>query len=90
MTKRQKKAKQVISIEAYRQSCANGIGRVTSEVRPNQSCAYFAWKDWNTLLAELKTEISQFDRAILALTKLAIARGQLILNQSDASERKQA
>ena len=90
MTKTQKKAKQVISIEAYPQSCANGSGRVTSQVRLNQWCAHFTWKDWRTLLAQLKTELSQFDQAILALTELARGRGQLILNQTEGSERKQA
>jgi hypothetical protein len=89
MTKRQKKAKQVVSIEWYRQPCANGIGRITSPVRLSQWYAHFTWKDWTTLLAQLKTEISRFDRAILALTKLAIVRGQPLMNQTNALERKQ-
>jgi len=90
MAKRQKKAqKQVVSIEAYRQARTESVGRLTSQILVGQWYADFTWKDWSTLLAQLKTEISQVDRAILALTKLAIGRGQPFLNQTDAPERKQ-
>ncbi len=91
MAKKQKKAKErVVSIDAYRQSRTKGVGRLTSQILVGRWYADFSWKDWSTLLAQLKTEISQIDRAILALTRLAKGRGQLILNQTDPSERKQA
>jgi hypothetical protein len=91
MAKRQTKApKQVVSIEAYRQARTKGVGGLTSQILAGRWYGDFIRKDWSTLLVQLKTEKSQIDRAILALTKLAKGRGQLILNQTDASERKQA
>jgi hypothetical protein len=89
MAKRQKKIKQVVSIEAYRQSRTRGVGTLTSQTHLGQWYADFVWKDWSTLLAQLKTEISEIDRAILALTKLAMGRSQPFLNQANAPERKQ-
>lgn len=90
MAKRQKRAQErVVSIEAYRQSRPKRVGRLTSQVRLGQWYADFIWKDWSTLLAQLKTEISQIDRAILALTKLSTGRSQPFLNQANAPERKQ-
>lgn len=84
-----KNTKRVVSIEAYRQSRTQGVGPLTSQIRINQWYADFVWKDWSTLLAQLKTEISEIDRAILALTKLAVGRSQPFLNQANAPERKQ-
>jgi hypothetical protein len=89
MAKMQKKAKQIVSIDVYRRSRADGIGRLTSQIRLGQPYADFVWKDWSTLLAQLKTEVSQIDRAILALTKVTVGRGQPSLNQADTPERKQ-
>ena len=89
MAKRQKKAEQVLSIEAYRQSRTEGVGRLTSQILLGQWYADFIWKDWSTLLVQLKTEISQVDRAILALTKLTMLRNQPFLNQANTPERKQ-
>jgi len=90
MAKRQKKGqKQVVSIETYQQTRTGGVGRRTSQILVGGSYADFTWKDWSTLLAQLRTEISQIDRAILALTKLAMGRGQPLLDQTNALERKQ-
>ena len=89
MGKVQKKTKQVVSIEAYRQARTEDADRLTSQLLVGQWYADFVWKDWSTLLAQLKTEISEIDRAILALTKLAMGRSQLFLNQAIAPERKQ-
>jgi|GEM_PF-6879585 len=87
MDKVQKKTKRVVSIEAYRQSHTEGL---TSQILASQWYADFAWKDWSTLLAQLKTEISEIDRAMLALTELALGRSQPFLNQAIAPGRKQA
>jgi hypothetical protein len=89
MAKKQKKAqKRVVSIEAYQQSRSKNAGRLTSQILLGQWYAGFIWKDWSTLLAQLKTEISQIDGAILALTKLAVLRRPFV-NDADALERKQ-
>jgi len=89
MTKKHKKAQeQVVSIEAYRQARSKGVA-LTSQVLAGRWYAGFGRKDWSTLLTELKTERSQVDRAILALTKLAIGRDERFLNQIDPPERKQ-
>ena len=84
-----RRKERVVSIDAYRQSRTKGVGRLTSQILAGRLYAEFTWKDWSTLLAQLKTEISQIDRAILALTKLAMGRGQPILSQTDAPELKQ-
>lgn len=89
MAKRQKKIKQVVSIEAYRQSRTQGVGTLTSQIRLGQWCADFVWKDWSTLLAQLRTEMSEIDRAIQALTKLAMERSEPFLDQTNAPARKQ-
>ena len=90
MAKVQKKAKErVVSIEAYRQSRAKSVGMLTGQTLAGRWYADFTWKDWSTLLAQLKTELSHFDRAILALTKLAMERSQPFTNQANAPARKQ-
>jgi len=90
MAKVQKKTKaRVVSIDAYRRTRTKGAGRLTTQILVGRWCEDFVWKDWNTLLAQLKTELSQIDRAILALKKLAIGRSQPFLNQTHAPERKQ-
>ena len=88
MAKVQKKTRQVVSIDRYRQARTEGVGSVMSQI-PVGWYAGFTRKDWSTLLAQLKTEISQIDRAILTLTKLAMGRGQPFLNQTNAPARKQ-
>lgn len=89
MAKRQNKAKErVVSIDAYRQPGAKGVHGLTSQILVGRLYADFAWKDWTSLLEQLKTEMSQIDRAILALTKLAIGRGQAFLSQTNAPVRK--
>lgn len=90
MAKRQKKTKQVVSIEAYRQSRPEGVGTLPRQIRLGQWCADFVWKDWSTLLAQLKTEMSEIDRAIQALTKLAMERSEPFVEQANAPARKQA
>jgi len=88
MAKKHKKAQeQVVSIEEYRQA-RNGIV-LPSQILAGRWYAGFSWKDWTRLLTQLKTEKSQVDRAILALTKLAIGRDQRFSNQTNAPERKQ-
>jgi len=90
MAKMQKKAhKQVVSIGAYRRARTTDIDRLTSQILVDPRYVDFTWKDWTTLRAQLKAEISHFDRAILALTKLAMSRDQQILNHMDAPERRQ-
>jgi hypothetical protein len=90
MAKVQKKAQErVVSIDAYRQARTKGVGRLTSQILIGRWYAGFSWKDWSTLLAQLKTEISQIDRAILALTKLEMGRNQPFFSQNNAPERKQ-
>lgn len=90
MAKVQKKAQErVVSIEAYRQALTKDVGRLTSQILVDRRYAGFIRTDWSTLLVQLKTEISYLDRAILALTKLAMSRGQSILNQTDAPEQRQ-
>ncbi len=89
MGKVQKKTKRVVSIEAYRQARTGNARRPTSQILVGQWYADFVWKDWSTLLAQLKTELSEIDRAILALTKLAMERSQPFLNEAIAPERKQ-
>jgi len=81
MTKKKQKAKQIVPIDAYRKSRANGVVRLTTQNHLGQLCANFVWKDWSALVAPLKTEMSEIDRAILALTKLSMGR-QPFLNQS--------
>jgi len=89
MAKKHKKAQeQVVSIEEYRQARTNGIV-LPSQILAGRWYAGFSWKDWTRLLTQLKTEKSQVDRAILALTKLAIGRDQRFSNQTNAPERKQ-
>jgi hypothetical protein len=87
MAKRQK-TKQIVSIEAYRQSHTNGVVRLTTQNHRGQWYADFVWKDWSGLVAQLKTEISEIDRAILALTKRTTGRSQPFLSQANALERK--
>jgi hypothetical protein len=77
----------VVSIDAYGQPRSKSFANLTNQFAVGQWCADFTRKDWRTLLAQLKAEMLQFDRAILALTKLAIGRGSL--NQTNALERKQ-
>ena len=90
MAKMQKKAqKRVVSIAAYRQPRREGVGTLTNEVLIGRWCADFTWKDWSPLLAQLKNELLQLDRAILALTKLSMGRGQLFLSQTCTPERQQ-
>jgi hypothetical protein len=85
MAKVQKKAKeQVVSIEAYRQSRTNGVLRLTTQNHGGQWHADFVWEDWGPLVAQLKTELLEIDRAILALTKLTIGRTRPFLNQANA------
>ncbi len=91
MAKRQKKAQErVVSIEAYRHARTEGVGRLRSKILVGRWYEDFSWKDWSTLLAQLKTEMSQIDQAIVALTKLALERSQPFLNQTHAPERKQS
>jgi hypothetical protein len=85
--KRKKTQEQVVSIEAYRQARTEGVV-LTHQILAGRWHPGFTWKDWSALLAQLKTERSQVDRAIVALTKLAIGRDQRFLNQTNAPERK--
>jgi hypothetical protein len=88
MAKRHKKTrKKVVSIEAYRPPAAADIPMDPALI--GRWWADFSWKDWSTLLAQLQAEVSQIDRAILALTKVAVGRGQLLLNQTSTPEKKQ-
>ena len=90
MAKVQKKAKErVVSIEAYRRSHVERVGALTGQIHLGQWYADFVWKDWSTLLAQLKTEISEIDQAILALTKLEMGRSQPFWNQANAPARRQ-
>jgi hypothetical protein len=83
------KSKQVIPIDAYRQPRTEVAGRLTSQIRSGEWYGNFAWKDWGKLLAQLKNEMFEIDRAILALTKLAIERREPLLDETSEPERKQ-
>ena len=89
MAKKKQKAKQIVPIDAYRHSRTNGVVRLTTQNHLGQWYADFVWKDWSGLVAQLKIEISEIDRAMLALAKLSVGRSQPFLNQANASERKQ-
>ena len=79
MTKVQNKARrQVVSIDTGRQSLTRGIEDFRRGLLANRLYVD-SGTDWSTTLARLKAEISQIDRAILALTQLAIRRGQRAL-----------
>ena len=76
-----KPKKQVVSIDTGRQS-------LTSELLADRLYTDFE-EDWSTTLERLKTEISQIDRAILALTQLALGRGQHSLSPTGGAEQKE-
>jgi hypothetical protein len=90
MAKRHNKAKQVVSIEAYRLARAKGVDRLARQILVGRRYDDFIWGEWSAILAQLKTEVSHIDRAILVLTKLAMGRGQPFLNQTNPPERKQS
>ena len=88
MAKAQSKARKVVvSIETGRQSRTGDVERFISELLADRLYADFE-EDWSSTLAQLKVEISQIDRAILALTRLVMGRGQrsLCLSPTGAAE----
>ena len=86
MVKVQNKTKRhVVSIETGRPLDSEGADRFNTWLLPvhrHPDCA----DDWNTVLTRLRTEISQIDKAIQALTQLAMGRGRLPEPVSPASE----